>query len=218
MVGRMLTLCLLLLALAACSALEDSSARQDSAVEQREGADMLGTDGLANLQPSFAAELLPRRTQVSSADLVTDAPSAAPTAAPAGVAEGFCPGGSVVVSGTKHDGVFIYDQDANNPAQEEASFATVYARRPLPGSKVLAFLTYTDKTAAGPASRRAAAQSPLQAAYSSVSSSDSPFSAHRAALAEQLAALTQGCEKGQFWSVSCCSSHHTSYYSVMTAS
>jgi ABC-type Fe3+-citrate transport system substrate-binding protein len=37
MLYRMLTLCLLLLALAACSALGDSSAHQDSAVEQREG-------------------------------------------------------------------------------------------------------------------------------------------------------------------------------------
>jgi hypothetical protein len=120
-----------------------------------------------------------------------------------------------VVSGTKHDGVFIYDQDANNPAQEVASFATVYARRPLPGSKVLAFLTYTDQTAAGPASRRAAAQSPLQAAYSSVSSSDSPFSAHRAALAEQLAALTQGCEQGQFWSVSCSSLQSSCFSAII---
>jgi hypothetical protein len=49
MVGRMLTLCLLLLALAACSARGDSLVHQDSAVEQREGV-MLVSNAMHELQ------------------------------------------------------------------------------------------------------------------------------------------------------------------------
>jgi hypothetical protein len=161
------------------------------------------TNALADFELSFAAELSSRRTQLGGAELVTEAPTAAPTAAPAGGAGGPCPGGSVVVSGTAHDGVYVHDPSGNNAAQRAAGFAAVWVRRPLPGSKVEAFLTYTDTARLGPVRRAAAAQSPLEAAYSSVSSGASPFSSHRETLAEQTLALTQGCQQGQYWSVSC---------------
>jgi hypothetical protein len=104
-----------------------------------------------------------------------------------------CRGNSVAITGTEHDGIYVYE-----PKVQVPGYTTVWARAPEAGSEVLAFLLYVDLSNT-PANVRTRSLADVQLTGIGRSLAEHSVAA---AAARELAAFPPGCKKGQFWSVS----------------
>jgi hypothetical protein len=114
------------------------------------------------------------------------------TAAP--VAPGrACAGNTVDISGTAHDGTYVYQ-----PKVQVPGYTSVWARAPVGDSKDLSFLLYVDLSDT-PANGRQRSLADEQLTGLSRALAEHAVAA---AATRELAAYPPGCKKGQYWSVS----------------